>query len=117
MNTKILTVIFAVGILLFVLDLVRREKLTFKYAAGWLFVSVLAILGSIFDQYLFQIAHFFGFELASNFIFFVLLMVFVLLSLLMTIFLCQQNSRNDKMAQKIGILEFEINELKKKGKG
>jgi hypothetical protein len=40
--------------------------------------------------------------------------VFVFLSLLLTVFLCQQNSRNDVMAQKIALLEFELNELKKK---
>ena len=33
---------------------------------------------------------------------------------LLTVFLCQQNSRNDVMAQRIALLEFELKELKKK---
>ena len=38
----------------------------------------------------------------------------VFLTLSLTIFLCQQNIRNDQMAQKIGLLEQEVEELKQK---
>ncbi len=117
MNIKYLAIFLSSIIFLLIIELIRKEKLTFKYAAGWLFVSLLSIVFSIFDQLLFSLADFFGFELASNFIFFVLLAVFVFLSLLMTIFLCQQNNRNDSVAQKIGVLEYEIEKLKKEDKG
>ena len=100
--------------MLIVLELVRRDKLTFKYACGWLLVSFAGIIFTVFDALLFKIARFFGFELTSNFIFFSLLGIFVFLSLLMTVFLCQQNSRNDTMAQKLGILEMEFRKLKEK---
>ena len=111
---KIISLIFAIVLLLFVIELVRRERLTFKYAFGWIAVCVLAIILGIFDQTMTDVAHRLGFELLSNFIFFALLSVMVFLSLLMTIFLCQQNNRNDAMAQKISLLELEIKELKKK---
>ena len=114
MGIKILTIVLSSLIFIGVIELVREEKLTFKYALGWLVVSGTGIILAIFDKILFKIAHFFGFELTSNFIFFSLLSVFVFLTLLMTIFLCQQNNRNDRMAQKLGALRFEIEELKKK---
>ncbi len=114
MSIKFLTIILAALILGIVVELIRRERLTFKYAAGWLFVSVVALTFVVFDHVLFRIAHFFGFELASNFIFFTLFGVFVFLSLLMTVFLCQQSNRNDAMAKKIAMLEFEIESVKKK---
>ena len=113
MNIQILAVFISVVIFLFVVDLVRRHKLTFKYAFGWLFVSAAAIFFAIFREILFGLASFLGFELPSNFIFFSLLCVFVFLSLLLTVFLCQQNERNDKMAQKIALLELDIKKLKK----
>ena len=111
---KTLAILFLSGILLFVIDLVRREKLTFKYAMAWLFVCVFGILAVIFDQFLWKIAHFLGFQLVSNFIFVGLLSVFVLLTLLMTVFLCQENNRNDQMAQKIAMLAQEVEQLKQK---
>jgi len=108
MNARILSIILAGVFLFLIIDLVRREKLTFKYASGWILVTVGGLLTAIFDQVLYQIAARLGFQLTSNFIFFIVLCGLIFLSLVLTIFLCQQNLRNDRMAQKIGILEEEI---------
>ncbi len=114
--TKILSIAISMTILFIVIELIREEKLTFKYALAWICVSLTAIFFTIFDHLLFKMAYGLGFVLPSNFIFFSLLSVLVFVSLLMTIFLCQQNSRNDILAQKIAMLEFEIEELKKRKK-
>ena len=114
MNIHLLAIVLSSLILLLVVDLVRRHKLTFKYALAWLLVSGLGVFFAIFYKLLFVIASFLGFELPSNFIFFTLFCVFVFLSLVLTVFLCQQNSRNDTMAQKIALLEFDIQQIKKK---
>src|SRR5580693_8207160 len=114
MNIHVVAVVVSTAIFLFVVDLVRRRRLTFKYAVAWLLVSAGAIFFAVFYRLLFAFAAWLGFELPSNFIFFTLFCVFILLSLLLTVFLCQQNNRNDVMAQKIALLEFEIKELKKK---
>ena len=113
MNVKIITIIFSLVVFIFVTELIRKEKLTFKYALGWLSASALATFLAVFDKVIFAISKIFGFELPSNFIFFSLIGMLIILSLIMTIFLCQQNNRNDKIAQKVAILENEINELKK----
>ncbi len=112
MSTKTLAAILAFVIFFITMELVRREKLTFKYAVGWLFISLSAFLLTIFDQLLFHVARWFGFQLTSNFIFFTLLCFFVFLSLMLTTFLCQQDTRNEIIAQKIGILEAELSQLK-----
>ncbi len=114
MGIKWLAFILSLSIFLFVIELVRRENLTFKYAVGWLVASALAVFFSVSHRSLFALASWCGFELPSNFIFFALLCAFVILGLLLTVFLCQQNNRNDKMAKKIGILEFELRELRKR---
>jgi hypothetical protein len=112
MNSKIFALLIGCVILLSVIELVRRDKLTFKYAVGWIGVCVGAMFFVIFDRFLFKLAYWFGFQLPSNFVFFVILSGFIFLSLLLTTFLCQQNNRNDMMAQKIGILELEVKKLK-----
>ena len=114
MNIHLLAIFLSLLILLFVVDLVRRHKLTFKYAFVWLLVSGLGVFFSIFYKFLFKLAGFLGFELPSNFIFFTLFCVFVFLSLVLTVFLCQLNNRNDIMAQKIALLESEMKQLKQK---
>ena len=112
MGIKMLAVGMSLAIFLFVAELVRREKLSFKYAFIWFFVCGLGIFCAIFSQGLFALSKFFGFEVPSNFIFFGLFGVFVFVSLLLTVFLCQQNRRNDRMAQKIGMLELELRQIK-----
>ena len=114
MNIHLVALVVSVTIFLFVIDMVRRRRLTFKYAVAWLLVSAGAIFFAVFYRLIFVCAAWLGFELPSNFIFFSLFCVFVFLSLLLTVFLCQQNNRNDIMAQKIALLEFEFKELKKK---
>lgn len=114
MSLKVLSLFLAFCVFCFVIDLIRREKLTFKYGFAWLIFSSLICLLSVFDSVLYKLADYCGFVLMSNFIFFTLFCVFILLSLILTIFLCQQNFRNDCMAQKIALLETEIEVLKKK---
>jgi hypothetical protein len=113
------TVAFGLSSLLFlfVIELVRRERLTFKYAFAWLILSVAGILSAFWPRWIFVLAGLIGFELPSNFIFFVLMGAFIFLSLLLTVFLCQQNRRNDRMAQKIALLERSMEEIKMQARG
>ena len=68
-------------------------------------------------RWIFHLASHLGFEVPSNFIFFCLMGAFVFLSLLLTVFLCQQNRRNDRMAQKIALLERDLLDLKTREPG
>ena len=113
MNVKILSIFLASVFFLILIDLVRREKLTFKYAAGWMGVTLLGLVLAVFDQFLSGFATKFGFQLTSNFIFFTVSCGLIALNLVLTIFLCQLNNRNDRMAQKIALLENTVAELAK----
>src|SRR5262245_20450838 len=103
MSEKFFVVTLSVIVLFLVLELIRQEKFTFKYAFGWIFVASLAIVFAVFDRLLSRIVHFFGFELTKDFILFIFFAVFVFLSLMMTVFLCQQDKHNDTIAQQLGI--------------
>jgi len=52
MNIHVVAILVSVAIFLFVIDLVRRRRLTFKYAMGWLFVSGGAIFFAVFYRLL-----------------------------------------------------------------
>ena len=114
MGIKLFALALSIVVLIIAIELIRREKLTFKYAFGWILMSAAAIFFVIFNNILFELSRWVGFTLPSNFIFFILLFGFVIWSLFLTVFLCQQEVRNDTMAQKVGILEMEIEYLKKK---
>ena len=114
MVIKAVTIIFSVFLFLFVIELIRREKITFKYAVSWLILSASAVILAIFDELLVSLAKVFGFILPSNFVFFLIGMIFVLASLLFTVYLCQHNKKIEILAQKLGLLEKEIISIKDK---
>lgn len=108
MSAKLIAIIVSFFVLFLIIDLIRREKLTFKYAVGWILASLFGITFALCDGLLLSVSSFFGFELPSNFIFFSLIGVLTFMTLFMTIFLCQQNRRNDTIAQRISLLELEV---------
>jgi len=113
MSAKNLSILMMLSVLIAVVELIRRERLTFKYACAWIMVCVGGLFFAYFDRHLVGISTALGFKLPSNFIFFTVSCAFMFLSLILTIFLCRQNERNDRIAQRLGILEHEIEEMKK----
>ena len=111
---RVLAFVLSFILFMVVIELVRREKLTFKYAVGWLAASLAGMCSVIFDDVLYGISKWLGFQVASNFIFFGLISIFIFLGLVMTIFLCQQDNRNHTMAQKIALLELELKRLRER---
>lgn len=109
-----ITVVLFCLLVFFILDLIRREKLSFKYAFGWLCGCVLGITFAVFQNVLQKTSSALGFVLMSNFVFFVCVFAAVFLGLLLTVFLYQQQRRGDIMAQRIALLQEELDALKSK---
>ena len=107
---------FAIGssiaVLILVIELIRRQKMTFKYSMTWLAGSTLAFFLALDQQLLSRISKWAGFALLSNFIFFLITILVILLSLLLTIYINEQNSRTESLAQAIALLEYRLKKSK-----
>lgn len=114
MKIKIVVILIALFLFFCIIELIRRRKLTFKYAFWWLVICIAGILLALYDCMLFRLAALIGFQLPSNFIFFLVSVFFILSSLLLTVYICQQNNRSETLAQKLAILELELQQLKEK---
>lgn len=114
MHAKVFAIVSSITILLFVIELIRRQKMTFKYSVVWLSTCLLALYLSLLDQPIQTLSKLAGFALPSNFIFFLLLCFVTLLSLLLTIYVNEQNSRSEILAQSIAALEYKIKKLEGK---
>ena len=110
--TQWISIGIAVMLLLLTIELLRREKLTFKYAISWLSGCLVAVFFGINRDVVMSISNGLGFEIPSNFIFLGLFCLLLFMSLLMTVFLSQQSRRNDQMAQQIGLLKHDFQQLK-----
>ena len=113
MHAKTFAIFVSIAIFIFLIDLVRRQKMTFKYSTVWLGICGAVLFFAINDRLLKTISVLFGFELLSNFVFFLLLIFFIFVCLILTTYTNEQNSRSDSLAQKVGILQYKINELEK----
>lgn len=111
MSLKYFAIVYALGILIFVVELIRREKMTFKYALTWLAICLTAIPFAVSDRVLYGVTYFAGFSLPSNFIFFLFLIFGVFLCLLLTLYANEQNKRSEILGQSIAILESRLRQL------
>lgn len=114
MSAKLFALIILAGVFVLIVELVRRERLTFKYAFGWMLAVLGGLLIVLAENIFYKVSLMLGFELLSNFIFFCCMGMAVILGLLLTVFLCQQGQRNESMAKKIAWLEGELDDLKLK---
>jgi len=110
MPIKYFIVLITVLILAAVINAIRCEKMTFKYAANWFLGGVAAIICALNEQWVFTLSELAGFSLPSNFIFFLLLVFVIFLTLHLTLFINEQNSRTEALAQALAKLE---NQMKK----
>ena len=111
MQPKTFAIVMSVVIFLVVIELIRRQKMTFKYSIFWLVTCVVVLFFSFFDGLLAQLATLAGFTLPSNFVFFLLLVFFIMLSLLLTTYINEQNSKTESLAQQLAILDRRLQKL------
>jgi len=110
-HAKTFAILIAVFIFLLILDLIRRQKMTFKYSMFWLSASAATLFLAVYDQTLASLANWAGFQLLSNFIFFLFLAFISALCLFLTVYINEQNSRTEALGQNLGILELKIRRL------
>lgn len=111
MNAKTFAIIISCLIVLFIIELIRRQKMTFKYSLFWLSASILTLFFACYDRLLGTLAALAGFQLVSNFVFFLFLAFVCLLCLFLTVYINEQNSRTESLAQSLGILDLKARKL------
>lgn len=111
MNSRTFAVLVAGVILIAVIDLIRRHKMTFKFSMSWLTICLVVLVASLNAPFLQRLSALAGFSLPSNFIFFIVIVFFIFLSLFLTIYISEENSRSEALAQEVGILEYRLKRL------
>ena len=112
-RNKIVALIFGIGLLILIVDLVRRRKLREEYSWLWLMTgSVILLLGLWFDL-LKWITHLVGAVISSSSIFLCAFVFLILISLHFSVVISKLTNQNKALAQQYALLELELNELKK----
>ena len=113
LHQKIFALIVSISVLLFILDLVRRRKLKEEYSWLWLLVGVAMVLLVVWQNLLFFITRLIGAEDPTTTIFLFGFIFLLLVNIDYSIRISGHKDQIKKLAQKIGILSKEIDDLKK----
>ena len=100
---RILLIVSAVLMLLFMLRKIRQSKLKIEYTVFWiLFASILTIMG-IFPKVFYKISDFIGFQSPISMVFLVVIFVLIIRMFFMTIQISQLENKIDNLVQQISI--------------
>jgi hypothetical protein len=110
---QIVAVTCAVGLLLFVLELVRRRSLMERYALLWVLASVVILALAVWDEALGTVARQLGIVSAPNALFFVALAFVLLLLLHFSAAMSRLTDQSKVLAQRQAILEQRLSEMEK----
>jgi hypothetical protein len=111
LRLQIVAIACAVGLLLFVLELVRRRALMERYALLWLFSSVVILGLAVWDEALGTLARQLGIVSAPNALFFVALAFVLLLLLHFSAAMSRLTDQSKVLAQRQAILEQRLSEV------
>jgi hypothetical protein len=68
--SAILGILVSIGVLLFVLDLLRRSRIKERHAIWWILASLTALVFAVWPNLLFGLSSLLGVETPSNLVFF-----------------------------------------------
>jgi len=103
--------VFLFGLVIFLL---RKNALSLKYTLLWLFSIFVMLAVSIFPGILTFISEIFGFQVASNALFSLILGFLLIILLSLTSIVSRQNEKIKTLVQVIAILEKRVRELEDK---
>jgi hypothetical protein len=110
---QIVAITGAVGLLLLVLELVRRRALMERYALLWLFSSLVILALAVWTDALKVLAESLGIVAAPNALFFVALAFILLLLLHFSAAMSRLADQSKVLAQRQALLERRIRELER----
>lgn len=111
MNVNWVGLAAALLLLGFVIELLRRGILRERFAALWLFVSVLLLLGALFPSVLTRAAGALGFQVVSNLLFFSAILFLLLVAIQLSNEVSRLEARTRRLAEDLALLSAQIQQL------
>ena len=109
---RTLTLIIAFGVLLLIIELVRRRKLREEYSWLWLLTGFVIVLLVLWDGSLKFITYLTGIIAPQSIVFFFGLMFLMLINIHYSVKISELSNQVKNLAQKIAIMESDLkNEL------
>ena len=105
MNLRVSVLIFVVLLVVVIFLILRKGKLSIKYAILWLFACSVMLLLIIFPNILNLLVKLVGFEVQSNLVFSIFIVILLLINLSVTIILSSQKEKINLLVREVSMLK------------
>ena len=102
---KIVLIITSVVLFFSTLNLVRKDKIAFKYSLIWLLSSIIILFVSLFPNLFGKITNLVGFKLSSNLIIAIFIFFLLVITRILTKIVSEQNQKITKLIQEVSMLK------------
>lgn len=109
-HQRIIAIVISAGLLLLILELVRRRRLMERYALLWLFSSLLLLVLSVWSGLLNTLASAFGVSYPPSALFAVAFGVVLVLLIHFSLAVSRLSDQNKVLAQRIGLMQQQLDE-------
>jgi hypothetical protein len=113
-RNRMVALIVSVGMLLLIIELVRRRKLREEYSWLWLLTVSTILLLTVWFDLLKWITSLIGAMIPSSTIFMLAFLFLIFISLHFSVVISKLTNRNIELAQRYALLELELNGLKER---
>ncbi|WP_334170984.1 DUF2304 domain-containing protein [Sinomonas sp.] len=107
----VLAVLFVIAVLIFVIEMLRRQKIREKYAVLWIVIGLASLLLAVFPDLLIWAAHVVGVQVPSNLLF----AIAVILLMGVTLHLSREVSAGEDeiraLAEEVAILRADLRDV------
>ncbi len=107
---RVIAIVISGGLLLLILELVRRKRLMERYALLWLFSTLLLLVLSVWSGLLNSIASALGVSYPPSALFAVAFGVVLVLLVHFSLAVSRLSDQNKVLAQRLGILQRQVQE-------
>lgn len=105
LQLKVFLIIVSLFLFISTLNLVRKQKISFKYSLLWIISSIILLFISLFPGLFNSITNLIGFQLSSNFVIAILIFFLLIITRQLTKIVSEQNKKITKLVQEVSILK------------
>ena len=113
-NLAIAVAITFIIFMIMIIKNVKNRKLQLSYSIFWILIGTILIIVLLIPNCLNNITKLLGFEVTSNMVFFITIVIIFYLILVLMIALSKESKRNVTLIQEISMLKNRLVELEKK---
>ena len=111
MVAQVFFIVIALVIILFVISLLRSRRLREKYAALWILVGTTVLILALAPTLLQMLAHLLGFQVPSNFLFLLAILLLLGVSLHLSLEISRLEDETRVLAEHVAILDLMLSKL------